>query len=710
MKKALKITTITLSVIAAIILILVLIGVSYFFISTKDVVLDIEKLDGNYSNIQVYDNNNEKIMQKNNSYTKYSEVSPYIIDTFVSVEDKRFFNHRGIDTRRMLSAALKNISSKSLKEGASTISQQLIKNTHLTNDKTFKRKLAEIRLALKLENKLTKEQIMEKYLNNLYFGSGIYGINDACKAFFDKAPNEVNLAEATILVGVVKNPLKNSPLTNIEGAKARQKVIFNVLENNKTFDENLINEAKNTQIVIKNGLIYNKINKSFLNNAIYESTCILNMDEKEVANSGFKIVTYLDKNLQKSMFDEMESYDLKYDYVRASIDNETMGVTSYVTNLSQIDSNISRQAGSLIKPFSVYMPCYENKMINSLSQILDEPININGYSPTNYNNVYHGYVSVKDSVAHSYNIPAVKLLKQLGMEQSTEFLSRYNIEVSDKFKNLSLALGANSVTPLQIASCYSSIANNGYFKSAKFVKQIIDKNGKVIYSNNSDKVKVVSEDVNYLMLDNLRDVVKCGTGRKLSNLPYQIACKTGTVANSDGNNTDAWCCAMTSENTFLAWDGAKSGHYLEKNHGGSSYPTLSIRDYANYVYNDKKPKDFEMPDSVAKLAINLELLQNEHIVQSVPKSFDGQVVYGMFAKDNLPPMTTFEVDFNVKSTLFDDIIEFNGENGKKYNIYSDQNGKKVLIKTVVCNGDIVRIICHKPNLFKHYKYYIEFCS
>ena len=150
MKKAFKITTVVFAVIVGLIIILTIVGLSYFFISTKDVKLDLDKLDGNYSNIQIYDNKNNQIMLKNNNYSDISEVSPYIIDTFVSVEDKRFFKHNGIDVMRMMSAALKNIGSKSFKEGASTITQQLIKNTHLTNDKTFKRKLSEIKLALKL--------------------------------------------------------------------------------------------------------------------------------------------------------------------------------------------------------------------------------------------------------------------------------------------------------------------------------------------------------------------------------------------------------------------------------------------------------------------------------------------------------------------------------------------------------------------------------
>lgn len=706
MKKSLKITGIVL---ASIIILIALIAVGciiYFYVSTNNLQLDVTKLDGNYTNVQIFDNKNNKVMLHGNNYVDICDVSPYITKTFVSVEDKRFYEHKGIDTKRMVAAAIKNVSSGSLAEGASTITQQLIKNTHLTISKTLKRKLSEIRLALKLEKQLTKSEILEKYLNNLYFGSSIYGVHDACLAFFGKKPSEVNLAEAAILVGVVKNPAKNSPITNYEGAISRQKVIFSVLRKNKTFDENEIKNAENTEIILNNALIYNKMYKSFINNAIFESTQLLDMDEKSIANSGLKIVTYMDSELQNQMYNTMPDTD--YDYVRASIDNATGGVTSYVSNLAQVDGQISRQAGSIIKPFSVYLPAYENKLINSMTQILDDKININGYSPSNYNNVYHGYVSVRDSVAHSYNIPAVKLLHELGVNNSIEFLSRYGIAVQGKSQNLTLALGANSVSPLKIASCYSSIARGGRFQNCSFVKQIIDKDGKVLYSKSNNEEEIVSEDVNYQMLDNLLGTSKYGTAKKLAGLPYQIASKTGTVANEQGENTDAWCCAFTTAHTLLAWDGAKSGETLAHSHTGSGLPTMSIKDYADFLYADTSPKDFAVTETIVSLDIDYDKLINEHQVVAVPSNFEGTTIKAIFSTNNLPQQTVFEVDFNVKQALFEDTIEFEGKTGAKYNVYILDGDNKTLVRSLICNGDRVKIIINKPNLFKTYQYSVEY--
>ena len=360
-----------------------------------------------------------------------------------------------------------------------------------------------------------------------------------------------------------------------------------------------------------------------------------------------------------------------------------------------------------MKPFSVYLPAYENKLINNLTPILDEKVDFNGYSPSNYNNVYHGYVSVKDAVAHSYNIPAVKLLNELGIDTSVDFLSRFNIKVNDNSKNLTLALGANSVSPLQIAACYSAIANDGNFGECRFVKQIIDNEGKIIYSRKTNFAKVIDSDINYLILDNLKGSAKYGTGSKLKDFPFDIACKTGTVATSDGNNTDSWCCAITSKDTFIAWDGAKKGEFLEKKHTGSGFPTMSIKDYMNFAYKSP-PSNFERPSDIVDIKIDYDKLINEHIVVAVPNNFEGNTISSIFSKNNLPKMTTYNVEFDVKHSLFEDIIEFSGVNNAKYNIYTQDNEEKVLINSVICNGEIVRLIIKKDNIFKNYQYVVEF--
>lgn len=710
MKKSLKISLIIAISVVVLIFIATLALFGYFIISTNDVTLDLKKLDGNYTNVKILDDNNALITQKNNGYTKFNEVSPYIIKAFVAVEDQKFFKHKGVDIKRMGVAFVKNIFAGGFKEGASTITQQLIKNTHLTNKKTIKRKLEEIRLAVRLEKKLSKEQIMEKYLNNLYFGGGIYGINDACLAFFNKKPNELNLAESAMLVGVVKNPRDNSPLNNFEGSIKRKNVVLSVLEKSKEFDANSVNIAKNEKIVINNGLIHNKINQSFIKNCLKESSLLLNIDEKEISNKGYRILTYLDSNLQKQVFTDTNSTCLENDFVRCSLKNDSLGVSSYVTNLPLYDDQISRQAGSIIKPFSVYLPAFENKLINPLTQILDEKTNFNGYSPQNYNGVFHGYVSVKDSVAHSYNIPAVKLLDKLGVQSSLNFLSRYDIAVDENNQNLSLALGSNNISPLQIASCYASLANNGYFEKAHFVKKIIDVNGKVVYEYKSNSKKVVESDTNFLMLDCLKETVQNGTGYKLKNFDFQIACKTGTVANKNGKNIDAWCCAFTSKDTFLAWDGAKPNKVLKDNHTGSAYPTFSIKDSMLIAYNNIKPKDFIVPNTVKKIKIDSERLQKQQEIFAVDENFAGKFIESYFSTNNLPSNTQIDDNIKIYNGFFENIIEFEGINGAFYEIYRKNAFDCTLIAKIECNGGKIRFVDKKPNIFSQYDYQIKYVN
>lgn len=705
MNKKVKIIISVLIVPVILVIFATVIGAIYFFVSTRNAELDIEKLQGNFSNVKIYDNQMQEIQLKNNNYVKISDISPNIINTFVSVEDKRFYKHKGVDYKRIISASAKNLVSMSFKEGASTITQQLIKNTHLTNKKTIDRKLNEIRLAWKLEKVMSKEQIMEKYLNNIYFGGGIYGVYDACLAFYNKPPSKVNLAEACMLVGVVKNPSQNSPLNNLNGAIKRKNVILNILDNDENFDKKSVENAKNTNIILENGLIKNKFNLSFIKNALFESTLLLGINENTFAKNGYKVITYLDSELQQANFINSLSYTQDNNFVRCVVDNKTLGVTSYITNLSVIDNQIKRQAGSVIKPFSVYLPCYEQKIINPLTQILDEKTDFNGYSPKNFNDVYHGYVSVQDSVAHSYNVPAVKLLSQLGISNSTDFLSRYKFKISDDEKNLSLALGTNAVSPLQIASAYCSIANDGYYKNASFVKQIIDKNGKIVYKNNKDFEQVCDKSCNFLMRDNLILTVQNGTGYKLKNFNFQVACKTGTVANANKKNTDAWCCAFTSENTFLVWNGAKE-EFLKDSHTGSSYPALAIKDMIQLQYKNKNPENFTIPEGVILKAVNMEKLKKDNIVEVVDDEFIGEKISAYFSIDNLPKNTKMPVEFVLKRGLFENILQFNAEINKKYNIYRLDGEKKILIKSIVCNGDCVKII-DNVSIFSNYEYYVE---
>ncbi len=687
-----------LLVILLILVFLAGIGLLTCYLLTKDVELDVSKLESRQTNVKILDSKGNDIPIKNNIYTPISEISDDITSTFVSVEDKRFYNHGGIDTTRILSASVKNLFSWSFKEGASTITQQLIKNTHFTNEKTITRKLGEIKLALDLERKYTKDQILEMYLNVVYFGSGIYGIHDACLAYFDKLPNQINLSEACIIAGVVKNPSKNSPITNIEGAKQRQNIILNLLEKQGNINKNTIDSARNYNIIIKNGLTESNYTHSYLKNALAECSQILGISESEIVNNGYKISTFLDSNMQKIMYDKaVNNTDISEGYFTyATLNNQGVGTSTYVSNVPLLDSEINRQAGSTIKPFSAYLPAFSQRIITPLTQILDEKININGYSPNNYNGVYHGNVSISDSIINSYNIPSVKVLEKVGIDYSVDYMSKIGIDISENEKNLSLALGSNSVNPLQIASSYTALANYGNYKSASFVSNIIDVNGNIIYQAEKEGIQVIDKNDAFMMTDILLKTSKSGTGKKLNGFGYDIASKTGTVSAGIGKNSDGWCIAYTKSHTMIAWHGAKLDETLDNTHSGSNYPTLMVREMCELLHDSTYAEKFNPSDGVTLCKINLEELKKNQLLLRLPEDTNIPYESCYFYNDDLPENYSNEeisIPFTVTRKGIYNMIEFSCETNETYQIFkTDLFGKSVMVREIIANGNFISIL------------------
>ena len=706
--KILKIILIVLLVI----ILLAGVGIFTCYMITKDVKLDIAKLESRQTNIKLLDDKGSEISIKNNIYTPISMISDDIRETFVAVEDKRFYEHSGIDTKRILSASVKNIFSWSFKEGASTLTQQLIKNTHFSSEKTITRKLSEIKLALEIERKYTKDQILEMYLNVVYFGSGIYGIHDACLAYFNKLPLDINLSEACMIAGVVKNPNKNSPISNLDGALARQSVVFKILENQAKISESTLNNAKLYNIVINNGLKENSFSHSYIKNALDESCNLLGINEADLVRDGYIIKTYFDSKTQEFMYNKaINNSDIndKY-YTYSTLNNTNLGVSTYVSNVPLLDHQIKRQAGSTIKPLSTYLPAFEKRIISPLYPVLDEKIDINGYSPNNYNGVFHGYVSISDSIIHSYNIPAVKILERVGIDYSADFLSKIGINISDIEKNLSLALGSNSVSPLDIAGAYASIANYGKYQKSHFVSSIIDSKGNTVYNEKNINSTAFNENDAFMMTDILLKTSKHGTGSKLNNLNYDIASKTGTVSAGKGVNSDGWCVAYTTEHTMLAWHGAMQNEVLDNKHSGSNYPTIMVREMANCIYTDNNPPAFTPTSEVIICDINKKELEDNHIILRQNEGTIDDIVKSYFYKDNLPEYysdTDISIPFIVSKNGRHNKIEFLCESGCIYEVYkTDLFGNVKLVRRITANGDKICIVDANSILYKTDNYHV----
>lgn len=607
MTKFLKI----LSVILLSIFILIAILFFTYAMITKDAVLDANKLIGAGQNVIIYDDKGDEIVnaslnaQKKSVYVK--NLQQHTLNAFIASEDRTFYTHNGLNYKRMLKALYKNITSRSFKEGASTISQQLIKNTHLSNDKTIKRKLNEIKLTKQLEKAYEKDDILEMYLNTIYFGHNCYGLQSAAEFYFNKKAENLNLTESATIVGLLTSPNNYSPFKNPEKSLKRRNTVLNSMRECGYIDENTYDEAINTPLNAVKSVSEN--NYDCYINAVFDELEDVDFNYYELAD-GCVIKTYLDVGIQKFI----ENIDYNCDNAVIITDNASGGVKAYKTTIS----GAKRQPGSTVKPLFVYAPAIEEKILSPFTKILDEKIDFNGYSPENYDKKYHGFVTVAESIKNSYNVPAVKTLNALTLKKCEKYVTAMDVKLEDDEKNLSLALGGMKygLTIKEIADKYTTFPNEGKYRPSRFIKEIISKDGKILYKNDTISNNVYSVGTCSLINDMLLDTTKNGTAKKLKNFEFDVATKTGTCGNSEGN-TDAYAVSYTSENCFAVWLGDKDNKRSEITGGNDCCKIM--KSILENVYKDSTPTRLNTESGTTKIYIdNEEYNKNNKVVLADP--------------------------------------------------------------------------------------------
>jgi penicillin-binding protein 2A len=555
-----------------------------FFAVTADAKLNPQKLISYTNDVVIYDDNGEAIesasLTQKRSAVNLNRLNDYTINAFIASEDRNFYNHNGLNYKRMLKALYKNVTSKSFKEGASTISQQLIKNTHLSGDKTIKRKLKEIKLTRQLERKYSKEQILQMYLNTIYFGHNCYGLESAAKFYFDVSAPDLTLEQSATIVGLLTSPNNYSPFKNPEKCLTRRNIVLkNMLDCNYITKENY-----KKQCALPLSAVSGNSTERYYDytTEVFDEIEQLDLDVFNILN-GCKIYTWLNKDLQNLA--ENADYDCDNSVV---ITNSDGGVICYKSTIN----GAKRQPGSTIKPLLVYAPAIQEKKIQSFTKIKDEKINFNGYSPENYDKKYHGDVTVKESLANSYNIPAVKILNFLTVQTAEKYAEKMDIKLDDEEKNLSLALGGMryGLSLKQLCDRYFAFADNGKFTQTKFIKEIRDKNNNIIYRADTYKKNVFNEGTCSIMNDMLMETTKSGTAKKLKNINYDIACKTGTCGNENGN-TDAYAISYTSSHCIGVWLGDKDNKRL--NVTGGKDCLEYTKELLNKLYEKSTPSNLE---------------------------------------------------------------------------------------------------------------------
>ncbi len=569
-----------------------LVCLGYYFAVTKDAVLSPQKLALSDKTFTLYDMSGANVDNAGLTFTqsvKLSEIPKETQIAFVGVEDKRFYSHNGFDLKRIVKATINNLRSRSFKEGASTISQQLIKNTHLSQEKTLSRKLREWKLTRALEREYTKDQILEKYLNVIYFGHNCFGLQSAARFYFDKQPSELDLADSAILAGLVRSPNNYSPFKNPEKCAKRKESVLRLLFNNGAITKEQLQRALETPLPLSP----HKNSKDFgYLHFVFDELSALSEQHGFTISGKVEIDTYLDPAAQKAL----EAVALDYtqsDKTFIVLDNRTHGFKACVSSVG----GIRRLTGSLLKPLLVYAPALEENLISPATPILDEKINFSGYSPNNFDGKFHGYVSARECLANSLNVPAVKLLNSLGTEKGAAYLEKLNLPIENGDLSLALALGGmkNGYTFRDLIAAYAAFPNGGTFSTCGFISAVrID--GKTVYKHIFNEKRVFSEETAYLTTDILRTAAQTGTAKKLRSLPFQIAAKTGTAGTEKGN-TDAYALSYTTRDTVGVWLGNATGELIE--HTGGGLPCnflLTINErlsklYSTPIENFAKPKD-----------------------------------------------------------------------------------------------------------------------
>lgn len=582
---------------------------------------------------RVYDQDDELISilfrEENRIKVSIDDIPEQIQDAFISIEDKRFYNHRGIDVFRIAGAAAANVKHGWGVEGGSTLSQQLIKRTILTPDKTLKRKIQEAWLALRLEQKYSKDEILEMYLNNVYFGHGAYGIQMASVHYFNEEDlSELNLAQIALLAGLPNAPSAGNPFNNPDQAKKRMNQVLHAMVKNEVISEAEAKEASETELedILQEPVKKDKDPFNAYLDAVYHELVKKEevVSEQDFYQGGLEIYTYLDKDAQQMIDDLLHSDDIPYpdEHFETGIslvDTQT-GVMKAVgggRNFTFIqDLNygayVKNQPGSTIKPILDYGPAIEHLKWSTAQPIIDEPYQYSDGTPiNNWDNQYWGSMTIRRALEWSRNIPALKAFQKVGSEQAQTFARGLGIEIDPIYEAAALG-GFDGASPLDLASAYAAFGNGGMYNEPSTVRKIVFPDGKE-WEPEQKPHQAMQDYTAYMITDMLKTVITSGTGAD-ANIPgIPVAGKTGStnipkeIREQYGIGSgllDSWFVGYTTEYSLAVWSGypslkAKDSDEIQyiQSDGTQHIPKILFKEIMTELSDENTP-DFEQPDSV----------------------------------------------------------------------------------------------------------------
>ncbi len=600
---------------------------------------------------------------KNTKNISLTDIPENLKDAYISIEDQRFYKHGGVDFPRTTAAIfsyIKNLGSSSF--GGSSITQQLVKNLTGDNSSKVTRKINEWIKAISLEGVLEKDEILEAYLNIIYVGPNIYGVNLGATYYFNKNVSELDLAECAFLAGINNSPNSYSPFTeqdNSEKIKNRTKTVLGKMLELKYIDET---EYNNAILEVDNGLKFKngKIEENKNNNIYsYHTDAMISeiiediSKKKKISNTfannyiemaGLKIYSTQNSNIQKEIENEVskKKYSLKSSKDSSITSQAAMIVLDHSTGqvlgcVGGIGTKTARgfnratqalrQTGSSGKPLSVLLPAIDKKIITPATLYNDEATTFDdgseeGYSPTDYND-YKGEITVRSAVESSQNIPFVKIMEELTPKESIKYMKKLGITtLTKKDENLNLALGGleKGISPLEMASAYGTIANNGTYIQPTFYTKIENSIGKIVVKSKQKSSKVFSEDIAFILQSLLSQPVvgSVGTAKYCKISGIDVCAKTGTT----NEDYDRWLCGFTPYYTAVTWFGFdlnETINFNNKNPSGQIWSNVMKK-----IHSGLENKTFEIPEKgivTAKICPKTGLLANSNCSNSYTEYF-----------------------------------------------------------------------------------------
>ena len=543
---------------------------------------------------QIYDASGQKsgnLYSQKGTFVELDKISPYMQEAVISTEDRTFYTNPGFSIKGMARAFVSLlIHHGNIAGGGSTLTQQLAKNAILTQQQTFSRKLEELFFAIEINHVYSKKDILTMYLNNAYFGNGVWGVQDASHKYFGKDASDLTVGEAATLAGMLRNPSYYNPIDHMTNALSRRNVVLGLMVQNKKLSASSCKIAQSESLSLKDNYTQDDGYKYpyFFDAVVDEAISKYGLTEEDVMNKGLKIYTTLNTDYQSAMQDSFDSSanfpasasdGTKVQGASVAVDPKSGAVRAIVGGRGEHvfrgynrATQMKRQPGSSIKPLAVYTPALQNgyHYDSELSDKL-QTFGSNKYEPHNVDNQYSNSIPMYQAIAQSKNVAAVWLLDKIGVAKGVQAMQNFGIKVAKRDQNLALALGGLStgVSPLQMAKAYSAFANNGNLpNNAYFITKIEDASGNVIAQNsNTGSHRIMSQSVAKEMTSMLLGVFTSGTAQSAQPSGYQVAGKTGSTEVSWAYGTkDQWIVGYTPDVVVATWvgfDKTDQNHYMQ---------------------------------------------------------------------------------------------------------------------------------------------------